>query len=122
MLFIDTGVFDVILITITALVGIFGVAMATEGFIFCKIPWPLRIVSAVGGLTLLIPGIVTDIIGLVLLAGVIVFQYIQSKKNQLAPPRATGLTLSLQPESGRQTKQKQTLTDDIQWSAFLVQL
>lgn len=88
MLFINTGVFDVILITITALLGIFGVAMATEGYMFCKIPWPLRIVSAVGGLTLLIPGIVTDIIGLVLLGGIIIFQYFRSKKINAAPPTA----------------------------------
>jgi TRAP-type uncharacterized transport system fused permease subunit len=79
MLFINTTVWEVILICITSLVGIFAVSAALEGFIVVKMPWYLRIASAVGGLLLIYPGIVTDIIGLALVAGVIAMQAIQKK-------------------------------------------
>ena len=79
MLFINTTVWEVILICITSLVGIFAVSAALEGFIVVKMPWYLRIASAVGGLLLIYPGIVTDIIGLALVAGVIATQVFQKK-------------------------------------------
>ena len=79
MLFINTTVWEVILICITSLVGIFAVSAALEGFIVVKMPWYLRIASAVGGLLLIYPGIVTDIIGLTLVAGVIATQVFQKK-------------------------------------------
>ena len=68
MLFVNTEVIDVITICISAVIGIFGVATAMNGYLFKKIIWPFRVLFAVGGLTLLIPGLVTDIIGLVLVA------------------------------------------------------
>ena len=87
MLFIDTTVWEVILIVITSLVGIFGVSAALEGYLFRDIPWYLRIASAVGGLLLIYPGIVTDVIGLVLVGGMSLAQYFISKKNGSAAPK-----------------------------------
>ena len=87
MLFIDTTVWEVILIVITSLVGIFGVSAALEGYLFRDIPWYLRIASAVGGLLLIYPGIVTDVIGLVLVGGMALAQYFISKKNSSAAPK-----------------------------------
>ena len=87
MLFIDTTVWEVILIVITSLVGIFGVSAALEGYLFRDIPWYLRIASAVGGLLLIYPGIVTDVIGLVLVGGMALAQYFISKKNGSAAPK-----------------------------------
>ncbi len=80
MLFIDTVWYDVILTVITSLIGMFGVSMGLQGYGFGKIIWPFRILSAVGGLLLIIPGIVTDIIGLVLVGGVCVFSILTRKK------------------------------------------
>ena len=87
MLFIDTTVWEVILIVITSLAGIFGVSAALEGYLFRDIPWYLRIASAVGGLLLIYPGIVTDVIGLVLVGGMALAQYFISKKNGSAAPK-----------------------------------
>ena len=87
MLFIDTTVWEVILIVITSLVGIFGVSAALEGYLFRDIPWYLRIASAVGGLLLIYPGIVTDVIGLVLVGGMALAQYFISKKSGSAAPK-----------------------------------
>ena len=79
MLFVDTEVIDVITICISAIIGIFGVATAMNGFLFKKIVWPLRVLFAVGGLTLLIPGAVTDIIGLVIVAGLSGYQFLSTR-------------------------------------------
>ena len=82
MLFVDTTVWDVILICVTSLIGIFGVSSALEGFFLHHMKWYERILSAVGGLLLIYPGLVTDTIGLVLVAVVLVFQFLTRKKFQ----------------------------------------
>ncbi|MEG1682847.1 MAG: TRAP transporter permease [Oscillospiraceae bacterium] len=86
MLFIDTTPLAVIGITLTALLGIFGVALGTEGYLYRKIPTLLRVVSTIGGLTLLYPGLPSDLIGLVLVGGTVLYQRTTAKKNgELAP-------------------------------------
>ena len=83
MLFVDTTAWEVILICITSLVGIFGVSAALQGWFLCRMPWYERILSAAGGLLLIYPGLVTDSIGLGLLAVVLVAQLFARKKNKL---------------------------------------
>ena len=85
MLFIDTTVPEVILIIITSLLGIFGVALGTQGYVFCKLTWLQRIVAAVGGLCMLYPGYTTDVIGLAAVGGVVVYQYFKAKKARPVP-------------------------------------
>ena len=75
-----TSVFQVVQIVITALLGIFAVAAGLEGYILRKMGWPLRVLAVIGGLTLLIPGTVSDLIGLVIVAGIIALQVMQNKK------------------------------------------
>ncbi len=79
MLFIDTTVWEVILICVTSLVGMFAVSASLQGFFLCKMPWYERIVSAVGGLLLIYPGLVTDSIGFALLAVVAVLQLLDRR-------------------------------------------
>ena len=85
MLFIDTTAFDVVLICITSVVGIFGVSASLEGFLLCDMPWYERIISAVGGLLLIYPGIVTDAVGLGLVAVIVLLQLIEKKKVKTLP-------------------------------------
>ena len=75
-----TSVFQVVQIVITALLGIFAVAAGLEGYILRKMGWPLRVLAVIGGLTLLIPGTVSDLIGLVIVAGIIALQLLQNKR------------------------------------------
>lgn len=75
-----TSVFQIIQIVITALLGIFAVAAGLEGYILQPMHWPLRVLAVIGGLTLLIPGTVSDLIGLVIVAGIIALQVMQNKK------------------------------------------
>ncbi len=80
MLFIDTTVPEVILICITSFIGMFGVAASLQGYFLHNMKWYERIVSAIGGLLLIYPGIVTDAIGLGLVAIMIVIQLLTRKK------------------------------------------
>ena len=80
MLFVDTTAGEVVLICITSLVGIFGVSSALEGYLFHDMPWYQRILSLVGGLLLIYPGLATDVIGLVLVGTTITLQFIAKKK------------------------------------------
>ncbi len=80
MLFIDTTAPEVILICITSFVGMFGVAASLQGYFLHNMKWYERIFSAIGGLLLIYPGIVTDAIGLGLVAVMIVIQLLTKKK------------------------------------------
>ena len=81
MLFVDvTSVFEVIQIVLSALLGIFGVAAALNGYILRKANWLERILLFAGGLTLMIPGTISDLVGLVLIGGIVLLQYFQRKK------------------------------------------
>ena len=80
MLFIDTTAGEVILICITSFVGIFAVSSALEGYFLHHMKWYARIVSVVGGLLLIYPGVLTDVIGLGLVALILVAQVITRKK------------------------------------------
>ena len=81
MLFIDTTAAEVILIIITSLLGIFAVSSSLEGYLINHMPWYQRIMSLAGGLLLIYPGIVTDVIGVILVIMVIAIQIITKKAN-----------------------------------------
>ena len=82
MLFVDTTAWEVVLICITSFVGIFAVSASLEGYFLCNMPWYQRIISAVGGLLLIYPGVVTDVLGLCLVACVVVLQLQKRKKEK----------------------------------------
>jgi TRAP transporter 4TM/12TM fusion protein len=81
MLFIDTTAFEVVTICITSLVGMFGVSAALQGYLFTNMKWYERVVSAVGGLLLIYPGLVTDAVGLALVGIMIIVQIVEKKYN-----------------------------------------
>lgn len=80
MLLVDANVPQIIQICITAMIGIFGVAAGLGGYAFGRLNVLLRVVCIAGGLTLLIPGMVTDIIGLVLILAVMFLQKADFRK------------------------------------------
>ena len=80
MLLMNEGVVSAVLVIVTSLLGIFGVAVCMNGFLFKNVHWLLRIVILVGGLAMLIPGTVSDIVGLVLVAGVVAYQKLSANK------------------------------------------
>ena len=80
MLFINTTAPEVILICVTSFVGIFAVSAALEGYFLHHMKWYERLLSVAGGLLLIYPGIITDTIGLGLVAIVALFQISTRKK------------------------------------------
>ena len=85
MLFVNvTSVWAVIQIVLSALLGIFGVAAGLEGFMLRKMNLLFRLICIGGGLGLMIPGALSDLVGLVLIGGVFAIQYVQNKKEALS--------------------------------------
>ena len=81
MLFEGTNVtvWAVIQTSLSALVGLFGIAAALNGFLSKKINPIFRVLLAAGGLCMMIPGTMTDIIGLGVIAAIAVIQKVTSK-------------------------------------------
>ncbi|MBO4331107.1 MAG: TRAP transporter permease [Oscillospiraceae bacterium] len=86
MVFVDTTAWQVILLIVTSFVGMFGVSMALEGYMHGPIAWPLRILAALGGLCLIDPKPMTDVIGLVVTAAVCAVQILFVKRRNAAAP------------------------------------
>ena len=84
MLLIDTSAAQVALVVVSSLVGIFGVAAALNGFLFRRIGVIGRIVLAAGGLLMMDPNPITDLVGVVLLAAVALRQFIGARKAKAA--------------------------------------
>ena len=80
MLLIDTTVPEVILITVTSLVGIASVSAAMEGYLFGRLSWFRRGLALLGGLMMIYPGTMTDVIGLVLSVAVVALSMLDQKK------------------------------------------
>ena len=88
MLLVNTTWYEVVLITVTSIVGMYGVTVGLSGF--CdwekksparvRIGYLQRIVSIAGGLLLIYPGILTDAIGAALVVGVILWRAMQKRK------------------------------------------
>ena len=76
MLFIDTTPLEFLLIVVTSAVGMFGVSMGLEGYIFGRLNPPLRVLAIAGGLALIYPGVWTDVIGMFVVIGIIILQRI----------------------------------------------
>ena len=73
-----------VLIVITSLAGLFGVAAALNGHLYKPMNPLFRLLIAAGGLCMMIPGNLTDIIGLVVVVGVVVYQRMGAKKSAAA--------------------------------------
>ncbi len=83
MLFIDVSSWvDVVTICLSAMIGIYGVAAGLNGFVKRKLNWFVRILFIVGGLTLIIPGWKTDLVGLILVGGLTAYEFIKSKQEK----------------------------------------
>lgn len=87
MLLVNTTWYEVLLITVTSIVGMYGVTFGLSGFSAYEqhgskriLGLIMRIVSIAGGLLLIYPGIVTDIIGVALVGGVLLLRRLETAK------------------------------------------
>ena len=85
MVLVDvSGPLQIVGIVVTSLIGIFGVSAGLAGYFLDFMNWPQRILAIVGGLMLIDPSVTTDIIGIVLVALVLVWQMATRKKTTAA--------------------------------------
>ena len=84
MLFINTTPVQVVQIVLSSLVGLFGVAAALNGHLYRNINPLFRVILAAGGLCMMVPGTLTDVIGLAVVVGIVLYQRAMAKKVEKA--------------------------------------
>ena len=84
MLLIDTGFTSVIMVYITAFIGIVGVASALEGYLMTDMLIIERVLLTAGGILLIFPGLVTDGIGVALIVAGVVMQVVRKRSRAVA--------------------------------------
>ncbi len=67
----------------TALIGCYALGAASEGWLYCNLNRPCRIVLAAAALSLINPGFRSDAFGLVCFLGVVAYQYNLAKKRPM---------------------------------------
>lgn len=83
LLMINATAPTIIYSALTALVGMWGVSMAMIGFCQNVLNWLQRIMFFAGGLCMIIPGSITDVIGLALLAAAFMWQRTNKRKGAI---------------------------------------
>ena len=84
LLFIDVVPLEMVQAICTALIGVFLLAMFTIGFFKAPMAWYMRVLAFVGALGLLIPGTMSDIGGLGVLAVIYLIQSAKAKRKAKA--------------------------------------
>jgi len=73
---------EIISVSVSALVGVYALSVATIGYFFTNCNWIERAVCFAAGICMVIPGTVTDLIGVAFFATVIVMNRIKAKKKK----------------------------------------
>ena len=76
----DKPWYEIVLLVITAVAGIVMISAGMEGYFFKEMPWWQRIIAVAGGLCMVIPGLVTDAAGVVLIVLLVLLQKFTGKK------------------------------------------
>ncbi len=82
MLLFNVTPVGLIWMLVTSLIGITAVSAGVSAWFRTTMTWPERILAFIGGLLMIDPGLVTDVIGIVLCAGVLLFQQIKYNKKK----------------------------------------
>ena len=82
MLFINTTPLDVVLVIITSTIGMLLIAIGMVGYFLRDTNMVLRFACIAGGLLLIYPGTVTDLIGLGVLVAIFLLQKAQNAKDK----------------------------------------
>ena len=84
LLFIDTVWYEVVIITITATLGMIGVAAGLSGYLLTNMNVVERLLTIAGGLALIVPGTLTDFIGLALIVLGVIAQLVRRRSAKAA--------------------------------------
>ena len=84
MLFIDTRPIDVILVVITSTLGMLSISIGMIGYFIKDMGIPFRVLCVAGGLLMIYPGTVTDLIGVAILVVVFLVEKMELSKKKAA--------------------------------------
>jgi TRAP-type uncharacterized transport system fused permease subunit len=87
MLLVNASFAQIIQVVITSTIGMFAIAGGLEGYMKTELPMWQRILAVGAGLMMIDPKLITDLIGIVLIAFIVVLQY-GVKKEQEKPVAA----------------------------------
>jgi TRAP transporter 4TM/12TM fusion protein len=88
LLLLEAQWYNVLQIVCTSVIGMIGIASGMEGFLKCRMPWWQRILAIGGGLLLIEPTLVTDIVGIALVGIVVLIQFASAKRHKASPGAA----------------------------------
>ena len=78
----DKPWYEIVLLVVTALCGIYIISAGMEGYMMRNMPWWQRIAAVAGGLCMIIPGLATDAIGLAIIVLIFLIQKLGGKKDK----------------------------------------
>ncbi len=76
--------YEIVLLVITAIAGIFIISAGMEGYLLKEMPWWQRVIALASGLCMIIPGIVTDAVGVALIVVLLLIQKFLMKDKKKA--------------------------------------
>lgn len=86
MLLVNASLTQIIQFTITSMIGMFAISGGLEGFMKTKLPIWQRILAVGGGLMMIHPKLLTDLIGIIIIAFIVFFQYVIKEKDKSVEP------------------------------------
>lgn len=81
-------IFDIVLITVTAIIGIIALSACAEGYFKTRMNVVTRILLGVGALMTIFPEPLTDTIGLAIVLGIFALNYFNARKENQTPKTA----------------------------------
>ena len=78
----DINALTLSIVIITSIIGLYGVACALNGNLFTKINPVFRILFAAAGISMMVPGAISDLAGIAAIIALTVIQYLLGKKNR----------------------------------------
>lgn len=76
------SLFEIVKSVLTALIGVYALAAGVAGYLKGHLPLLMRLVVFAGGILLVNSGLVTDLIGIALIALVLGYQILMKKKTE----------------------------------------
>ena len=83
LMLINTTFTEGLWVALSACLGVFLIAVATEGYLYARLGILMRLFAAAGALCLIKSGLITDLIGLAVMIILIVIQKKSAKKSKL---------------------------------------
>jgi TRAP transporter 4TM/12TM fusion protein len=84
------AILDIMIVGISSAIAVIAISAAVEGYIRTNLSVITRLILGMGSILLIVPDLLTDIIGYVIIITIYVLNYIQGKKNPaIALPKST---------------------------------